>query len=514
MMCRLTRNRRQAKSALRERGLIHSLLKEKEASDSKRGYLSKSLPSVGTDEEVPINQESFRSVSSEQRPVSLPRELKEYHNLIRTLLHDIDAFQQSLDHGRHRRIRNGIIKVHSAEAVLFRNTPYGPAAEQLFDDSFFKIKESWLRPTGTLIPGMSEDGSEPDYYDPNYNSDDSMIHVRKETRDAVDHPHHRRLLAEGPLIEASAVAELVREQRKRQDYRSRSRHRRRSSRSSRSERSHRYRNRSGSRHSRSRGRPPRRRHLAGAALAGAAAAGLVERSRSRSRPPRSRSCQRKAIPIVGTGEGTSAATGLCEKKKVRKDGETPKSSEQSRSRSRGRVPADMYPDPIRDSAGLIEYGDGPVHGRMPIPEYLQASSDQGKFCFSFFSSEPPTEDMKEHDYYPESSLSESYVPSPRASSPGNESIDSNHGAAASDSTTDAGEAETSRKRGRSESVFDSDDPRLDSYCYQVPLKTSDDIPSLPPFIVGDLDGAGRLETLILKWTNLTREEIREDQINS
>lgn len=146
MICRLTRNRRQAKSALRERGLIHSLLKEKEASDSKRGYLTKSLPSVGADEEVPINQESSRSVSSEQHPVSLPRELKEYYNLIRTLLHDIDAFQQSLDHGRHRRIRNGIIKVHSAEAVLFRNTTYGPAAEQLFDDSFILQNQGIVAP--------------------------------------------------------------------------------------------------------------------------------------------------------------------------------------------------------------------------------------------------------------------------------------------------------------------------------------------------------------------------------
>lgn len=52
---------------------------------------------------------------------------------------------------------------------------------------------------------------------------------------------------------------------------------------------------------------------------------------------------------------------------------------------------DMCPDPIRDSAGLIEYGDSHVHGRIPISEHsrLHASFDQGKFCFSFLSSEPP-----------------------------------------------------------------------------------------------------------------------------
>lgn len=144
--------------------------------------------------------------------------------------------------------------MHSAEAILFRNTTYGHAAEQLFDDSFFKIEESSLRPTGTLIPGMSEDGSEPDYYNPIYNSDDSMTYICKETRDAVNHPRHHRLLAESPLTDSSALAGLVREQRKRHDYRSRSRRRRRSTRSSRSERSYRYRHHSGSRHSRSRSR--------------------------------------------------------------------------------------------------------------------------------------------------------------------------------------------------------------------------------------------------------------------
>ena len=140
------------------------------------------------------------------------------------------------------------------------------------------------------------------------------------------------------------------------------------------------------------------------------------------------------------------------------------------------------------------------------------------FVLVFSHLNPRTDDMKEHCYYgapsPEPSLSEPYTLSPRALSPGNESIGGSHGVTSSDSTTDAKEAEISRKRGRFESEFDSDDPRRDYYCHQIPLKTSDDIPSQPPSIVDDLDGAGALETLILKWTNLTREEVREDQIDN
>ncbi|OQE42121.1 hypothetical protein PENCOP_c004G06414 [Penicillium coprophilum] len=309
-----------------------------------------------------------------------------------------------------------------------------------------------------------------------YSSDDSMVYIRKETRDYEDHPNHRRHLAEGALVGAGA-AELLRSRSKKdggdvshgasrigktvgagalgavavnaasraRDYyhRSKSRHRshsfeddRSSYRHSRHGRSRYSRSRSRSRsrshsHSRtkqllelgagavavagvaagiaalhkskagdrksrsrtrsrsralSRGRSEkdadhgersiseRRKHMAGAGLAGAAVAGLVEKARSHSRSrkgerSRSRSRLRQALPIVGAGLATAAATGLYEKKKSDKDEKDGSSRGRHRSRSRSRAPSQSYPDPTRDSAGLIEYGNDPVAGSIPSEHY-------------------------------------------------------------------------------------------------------------------------------------------------
>ena len=118
----------------------------------------------------------------------------------------------------------------------------------------------------------------------------------------------------------------------------------------------------------------RRKHMAGAGVAGAAVAGLVERARSKSRSrkgerSRSRSKLRQALPIVATGLGTAAATGLYEKNKNKKEEERSRHRRRRHSRSRSRPRSDFYPDPSRDSAGLIEYGDDPVHGNIPVSNY-------------------------------------------------------------------------------------------------------------------------------------------------
>lgn len=317
-----------------------------------------------------------------------------------------------------------------------------------------------------------------------YSSDDSIVYVRKETREyEEDHPHHRRHLLEGALAGAGA-AEIWRSHRKRdgeevsrgvshaaktagagalgavavnaaghvRDYyrsKSRSRHRSHSFDDERSRHSHRRsRGRSPSRsrsrshsHSRTktllelglgaaavaagvaamrnkgskdkdddrrsrsrtrsrsrsharalstnrsekdgdetRSQSQRNKHMAGAGLAGAAVAGLVERARSHSRSrkggrSRSRSRFRQALPIVAAGLGTAAATGIYEKKKADKDGKDgkePVSRERRRSRSHSRGPAEAYPDPSRDSAGLIEYGNHPVAGNIPAEHYYGA----------------------------------------------------------------------------------------------------------------------------------------------
>ncbi|KAJ5348441.1 uncharacterized protein MYU51_016945 [Penicillium brevicompactum] len=118
----------------------------------------------------------------------------------------------------------------------------------------------------------------------------------------------------------------------------------------------------------------RRKHMAGAGLAGAAVAGIVEKVRSHSRArkgerSRSRSRLRQALPIVGAGLATAAATGLYEKKKGEKDENDASSRGRLRSRSRSRAPSQSYPDPARDSAGLIEYGNDPVAGSIPAEHY-------------------------------------------------------------------------------------------------------------------------------------------------
>ncbi|OQD71689.1 hypothetical protein PENPOL_c001G02986 [Penicillium polonicum] len=305
--------------------------------------------------------------------------------------------------------------------------------------------------------------------DQDYSSDDSMVYIRKETRDYDDHPHHRRHMAEGALVGAGA-AELFRSHSKKdgevshgasrigktvgagalgavavnaasraRDYyhRSKSRHRAHSFEDDRS--SHRRSRHGRSRHSRSRSRShshsraktllelgvgaaavaagvaalrskskagdrkgrsrtrsrsraasrgrsekdgeqgergmsERRKHMAGAGLAGAAVAGLVEKVRSHSRSrkgerSRSRSRLRQALPIVGAGLATAAATGLYEKNKGDKDEKEGSSRGRQRSRSRSRAPSQSYPDPSRDSAGLIEYGNDPVAGSIPSEHY-------------------------------------------------------------------------------------------------------------------------------------------------
>ncbi|KAF9885290.1 hypothetical protein FE257_013091 [Aspergillus nanangensis] len=127
----------------------------------------------------------------------------------------------------------------------------------------------------------------------------------------------------------------------------------------------------------------RRKHMAGAGLAGAAVAGLVEKARSRSRShrrkhSRSQSRLRKALPLVAAGLGTAAATGLYEKHKDKKDDEESRNRGRRRSRSRSRAGSDIYPDPSRDSAGLIEYGEHPVHGSIPAADYYgRPRSQQG-----------------------------------------------------------------------------------------------------------------------------------------
>ncbi|KAL2872298.1 DUF3824 domain-containing protein [Aspergillus lucknowensis] len=311
--------------------------------------------------------------------------------------------------------------------------------------------------------------------DQEYSSDDSMVYIRKETKEYDG--HHRRHLASGALVGVGA-AEFLRSRRKKEGeevtgglgrigrdvgagalgavaveaasrakkyYRSKSRHRSHSFDDDRSSRysHHRHYSHSHSRHGRSRSRSHsrsrartfaeiglgaaaiagavalarkksdsgrrsrsrhrrgvsssrsakdadedkrsrsrRRKHMAEAGLAGAAVAGLVERARSRSRRrsrSRSKSKVRKALPVVAAGLGSAVAANVWDKRKEKKEAEEePRRKDRHRSRSRGRPPSDIYPDPSRDSTGLIEYGDHPVTGSIPAANYYgRPASSQG-----------------------------------------------------------------------------------------------------------------------------------------
>lgn len=156
---------------------------EKRAKDHEFQSLSKSLLSVDSKNDT-SHHESSRSASLEQQQASFPRQLEEYYNLIRKLLSVIDAYQDSLEISRHLRIRNGVVSVHSAEAVLFQDT-HGHAARQLFDDSFFKFKDPWgpQAEDNSLCSSLNEADSEP----PNSGS-----YVYRE-RDNYDHERPVRI---------------------------------------------------------------------------------------------------------------------------------------------------------------------------------------------------------------------------------------------------------------------------------------------------------------------------------
>ncbi|KAK2762672.1 hypothetical protein FQN54_000846 [Arachnomyces sp. PD_36] len=194
---------------------------------------------------------------------------------------------------------------------------------------------------------------------------------RSRSSSSSDDDHRRAKTLAGIGLGAAALAGVVavarsksQKRSKSRNRRSRSRHRRNSSRS----------------HSDDAVSKHRNKRMAEAGLAGAAAAGVVEKIRSRSRsrkgkPSRSRSRIRTGLPIAAAGLGSAAVAGLYEKNKHKKDGEEDRKS-RSRSRSRSKVRSATYPDPSRDNAGLIEYGDQPVYGKISGAEYYPRPASQ------------------------------------------------------------------------------------------------------------------------------------------
>ncbi|KAB8346038.1 hypothetical protein FH972_023090 [Carpinus fangiana] len=123
--------------------------------------------------------------------------------------------------------------------------------------------------------------------------------------------------------------------------------------------------------------------IAGAGLASAAVAGLVERARSKSRPGRSRSRLRTGLPIAAAGLGGAALAGLYENKKAKKSKEHAHARSVSRSPSRDRSRSVGPEEHSREVAGddhLIEYGGGSIAPDFARPRSRADSyySDYGR----------------------------------------------------------------------------------------------------------------------------------------
>jgi hypothetical protein len=108
---------------------------EKNSNEARYGQLSLAVKSV-----EPRDNEDFQ-VSTVRKPfvanvpaykqVPFDNELESHCLLIQTLLHEIDACRSNLEQARHLRIRNGLVNVHSTEALLFQHT-HGPQTDQIF----------------------------------------------------------------------------------------------------------------------------------------------------------------------------------------------------------------------------------------------------------------------------------------------------------------------------------------------------------------------------------------------
>jgi Domain of unknwon function (DUF3824) len=118
----------------------------------------------------------------------------------------------------------------------------------------------------------------------------------------------------------------------------------------------------------------RNKHMAAAGLAGAAAAGLIERARSKSRH-RSQSRLRQSLPIVGAGLASAAAAGVYENYKNKREQSAKGDERRVRSVSRSRSRGPILPDPAKESAGLIEYGNDPI----PSGDYYGRPASQQEY---------------------------------------------------------------------------------------------------------------------------------------
>ncbi|KAL2696353.1 hypothetical protein AAEP93_002767 [Penicillium crustosum] len=228
---------RKVKSTLTDqRNLIHILLEEKKANIAKFDQLSSSIQAFSICNDDGSHQESSRSLSTEKPLPPLSTELRKYHTLVQRLLHEIDAYQYSLEQTTQifdnpffkfrdayfpapvttreqsvptREAQHAHVSPRESEYDVVRHSnteedPYYYHRHSRVHEYDFSSRRR-LDPDGSISRASHRGGNQ----DHDFSSDDNTVYTPKETHDYEDCPHHRRHLVEGELVGAGA-AELFR----------------------------------------------------------------------------------------------------------------------------------------------------------------------------------------------------------------------------------------------------------------------------------------------------------------
>lgn len=115
------------------------LLEEKKANDKRFNQLKKALQSAEIANQLQtLAATGTPSTNTALIPQAMPLdEIGEYCVLVKRLLHEIDECQSKLEQSRHRRIWDGVVKVHSAETARFQSA--SKAFPPSVDDPSFRL---------------------------------------------------------------------------------------------------------------------------------------------------------------------------------------------------------------------------------------------------------------------------------------------------------------------------------------------------------------------------------------
>ncbi|KAH1484994.1 hypothetical protein KXV81_003680 [Aspergillus fumigatus] len=131
------RSRAESSVLKEQRGLIQVLVEEKKASEARFDQLVKALESADINHHGSGGPDTLPPYEFLAQEDAL-RELRTYHQLVKRLLHEVDACRSGIERSRYARFRNGVVKVHAAEVEGFRRA-HGEIVTRLFEDPLFSL---------------------------------------------------------------------------------------------------------------------------------------------------------------------------------------------------------------------------------------------------------------------------------------------------------------------------------------------------------------------------------------